>query len=196
MEDRKINEQESIQIISQMIKNTQERFEKNSGIPFVIWGYGTIVTALVVWYMVTSTLNYHWHWLWFMLPVISGIPYFIYNQKKTHYVHVRTYVDRIINYIWIVMGISSFFVSLLAMFRPIPILFIIILLMGMATTLTGLVCRYKPIVFCGILGIILSFLTFLFKGTDQILFFAGVFLVMMVIPGHILNAAANKHNRS
>jgi hypothetical protein len=100
---------------------------------------------------------------------------------------VKTYLDKIIGYIWLSFGIAGFVVSLLAMFfYPLPILFIIILLMGTGTLITGLIVRFKPVIFSGFAGILLSTLCLFAKGTDAILAFAAVFLVMMVIPGHIL----------
>ena len=47
---------------------------------------------------------------------------------------VRTYVDRIIGYVWTVFGLSAFLLSCVAVFWwDIPILFTILLLMGMGT---------------------------------------------------------------
>ena len=45
MEDRKITEQESLELISQMIQNTRRNLDAGSGNIFLLWGYiGTIAT--------------------------------------------------------------------------------------------------------------------------------------------------------
>ena len=68
MENKKLNEKESLELISQMIQNTRTRVEKDGGTPFLIWGYGTVIISLLVWYMVASTGKYEWQYLWFLLP--------------------------------------------------------------------------------------------------------------------------------
>lgn len=41
MEERKLNEKESLELIAQMIQNTKNRLETNCGMPFLFWGYTT-----------------------------------------------------------------------------------------------------------------------------------------------------------
>ena len=68
MEERKLNEKESLELIAQMIQNTKNRMETNCGMPFLLWGYTTVFTSLLVWLLVTYTQNNNWQYLWFMLP--------------------------------------------------------------------------------------------------------------------------------
>ena len=44
MEERKLNEKESLELIAQMIQNTKNRMETNCGMPFLLWGYTTVFT--------------------------------------------------------------------------------------------------------------------------------------------------------
>ena len=46
MEERKLNEKESLELIAQMIQNTKNRMETNCGMPFLLWGYTTVFTSL------------------------------------------------------------------------------------------------------------------------------------------------------
>ena len=43
MDNKKLNEQESLELITQMIQNTKFKMVKNTGTPFLIWGYMTVV---------------------------------------------------------------------------------------------------------------------------------------------------------
>ena len=52
MEERKLNEKESLELIAQMIQNTKNRLETNCGMPFLFWGYNTIFVSLLVWFLV------------------------------------------------------------------------------------------------------------------------------------------------
>jgi hypothetical protein len=174
-----------------MIQNTQQKLAKGKGIPFLVWGYTTIVVSLLVWYFLSTTGDYRIHYLWFLIPVIAGPTMFFLIRKND--TGVKTYIDRVIGYIWMVIGTAGFMMSITAMFFwDLPILFIIILLMSSGTAITGLVIRFTPIAVSGFAGIVLSFACLLTKGMDQILVFAAVFLVMMVIPGHILYAKGRR----
>ena len=47
MEDKQLNAAESIALISRMIDNTRNRMLRNSGRPFLVWGYVTVFTTWV-----------------------------------------------------------------------------------------------------------------------------------------------------
>lgn len=188
MEERRMNEKESLELISQMIRNTQQRFERVNAAPFLAFGYATVLIALVVWYLIGITDNYQWNFLWMLIPVVGGVglKLFFPKQKKL----VKTFVDKAITYVWNVIGAVMFFVGILTIFVNIPIMFNIILLMGIAMTLTGLLSKLKIILYAGVLGMLSSglFMFNVVQGVNVILLCAAVFFVLMVIPGHVLYA--------
>lgn len=193
MEDKVLTEKESLDLISQMIRNTRSRLEDNSGIPFLIWGYTTVIVAVIVWSLVTTSGNYLWHWLWFAIPVFGGTLWLLHNKKQlNNRSRVITFVDRAISHVWMVFGIASFMISIISFLTYIPILFIILLTMGMATAITGLIIRFKPIIFSGFIGILFSPLCVIVRDTSSILIFAAIFVLMMVIPGHMLDYTAKR----
>lgn len=63
MEERKLNEKESLELIAQMIQNTKNRLETNCGMPFLFWGYTTLFVSLLIWFLVVTTRNYYWQYL-------------------------------------------------------------------------------------------------------------------------------------
>ena len=48
MEDRKLNEKESLELITQMIRNTRRNLDAGSGNMFLLWGYVCVLLTLVV----------------------------------------------------------------------------------------------------------------------------------------------------
>lgn len=193
MEDKQLNERESLELISKMIRNTQQKLEKENGISFLIWGYTTVIVALSVWYMLTTTGNHHWNYLWFLIPVI-GFPAMIWTIRKQEK-GIKTYIDKIISYVWIVVGISAFIPSLAATFmHGFPILFLVIVLISIGTAITGLIIKFAPLTVAGFIGLFLSILCLILGNTpDSILVFAALFLIIQVIPGHILNYKSRKN---
>lgn len=192
MENKQLSPEQSFALIQQMIGQTRRRLERNAGAPFLLFGYTTVITSLAVWFAVTQTNNPWWQILWFGIIAV-GIVYWIVIYRKERKKEASTYMDRVVGYIWITGGIIATLQSVIAMFLwAIPILYIIILIMGMQTALTGLVIRFRLITVAGFAAIALSPLFLAVKGIDACLIFAAIFLVMMVIPGHILNYKSNR----
>lgn len=185
MEEKKLNEKESLELISQMIQNTRTQMMKHAGLPFLLWGYSTVAMSFLIWYLLRETGDYHWYCLWFLLPVLP-LSVTIWHTKKQKKM-VKTYIDRIIGYVWAVFGISGFLLSCASFGMRFPILFVILLLMGMGTTLTGLIIRMNLIAVAGGIGILSAFGSLLVQGTEQTLFFGLAFIPMMILPGHYLN---------
>lgn len=196
MEDRKLEAAESLELIGRMIENTRSRIVRNSGRPLLAWGYATVLTTLVVWGAVVGFQDPRWNFLWLLLPVLGWLLMWLTRGKRTEG-EARTFVDRVIGNVWFVMGLTAMFVSLLTLFTPIrlPILFIILLIMGMGTTVTGLIIRFMPAVAGGAAAIVLAPLTMLVGNMWQPLLFIVGFVVMMIVPGHILNHTSNHPQR-
>ncbi len=193
MEERPLNEKESLELITRMIKNTQQKLEKENGIPFLVWGYTSILVSILVWYQLNNTQDYRWNYLWLLIPLI-GFPVMLLLQKKNEK-GLRTYLDKIISYVWTGFGAAGFAVSMGAMFYwKLPILFIVIVLMATGTAITGMIIQFRPLIISGFLSILLSFGCLIVENTHSILIFALVFLLMMVIPGHILNIKNRKRH--
>lgn len=191
MEDKQLNEKESLELIAQMIQNTKQRMAKNAGAPFLIWGYTTIIISLLVWFLLKETGNFNWQWLWFLLPTVA-LPLTLWTARKQEKL-VTTYMDRVVGYVWAVFGIGAFFVSWVSIFFwSMSVLFVILLMMGMGTALTGLIIKMKTVTVCGTLGALASVGCIYVHGLNQILVFAAAFVFMMVIPGHYMNGIAKR----
>ncbi len=191
MDNRNLNEKESLELIAQMIQNTRYRKVKNAGVPFLIWGYMTIIVSLLVWFVLKETGDYSWQCLWFLLPAIAYPLTVRFSLRRQNV--VKTYIDRMVGYVWMVFGLAGFLIScVFIFFRSLPILFIVLLMMGMGTALTGLIIKMRVVTVCGSLGALASVGCLYVDGFDRILVFASAFVFMMVVPGHYLNSITKR----
>ena len=55
MEDKRISEKESLELIARMIQETQDNTARYAAYPLLIWGYTTVAISLVVWYFYLQT---------------------------------------------------------------------------------------------------------------------------------------------
>ncbi|MEA4995099.1 MAG: hypothetical protein VB079_01265, partial [Petrimonas sp.] len=82
-----------------------------------------------------------------------------------------------------------------AVIHNFPVLFLVVLLISAGTAMTGLVIKFKPLVISGFGGMLLSILCLILRESlDSILVFAALFLLVQVIPGHILNYKNRKNH--
>lgn len=190
--DRPLNAAENIALVGRMIDNTRSRMVRNAGRPFLIWGYATVVTTLAVWAAYALFPGRNWYYLWLLLPVF-GTALSLLTMPKADGGRVYTFIDRLIGQVWLVMGLTAWFVSLLSVFgdMPVPILFVILLMMGMGTAITGLVIRFVPAAVGGAAAIILAPVSLAATGYWVPALFIAGFVAMMIVPGHILNYKSN-----
>ncbi|MDR1161686.1 MAG: hypothetical protein LBK45_05050 [Tannerellaceae bacterium] len=190
MEDRKMNEKESLELIAQMIRNTRNKLAVGSGRPFLLFGYASVAFALVIWFLLRTTDAWQWNSLWFALPLILWpIVIRIYRNMMDK----TTYIDRIIKYIWILTGFTILIVcGFTLIFVRMESLFFSALLLGMSTALTGLAVRIPSVAIAGIAGMLISPAALWLQDENRLLLLAALFVLVFVVPGHILNYKSSK----
>lgn len=193
MNDRIPTAAESLELIARMIGETRRQVEQSSHRPFLVWGYTTIAVTLAVWCGYTATHSNGIFWLWFAIPVVGWLIMWLTGSCRQQQGYVRTPIDRVLSHIWTVLAVAGLVVTIASFLRPIPVLFIIVLLMGSGSTISGLILRLQAITIAGCAGIVLSLLFLIVQGIDQCFVFAAIFLVMMVLPGHIMQYQHHKN---
>lgn len=191
MEEKGLTGKESLELITRMIQETQNNVARYAAYPLLIWGYLTVVISIVVWTVIFKYQYLAIQYLWWLLPLVA-FPLTIYFSRKGGKRGIVTYMDRITSQIWCLYGGVGFLLSIFAFIRPVDIYFLIPLLMGMGVALSGCVIKYRPMVAAGCVGIALSFLLLFICDVDRLLIFAAIFVVMMIIPGHLLNRKMKK----
>lgn len=206
VQDR-LNEQRSLEIISQMIADTKSHIDNNSGKYFLLWGYTTVIITLFEYVVMTQHLPLPLTWVWFALPIVGGIGTFLLNQraKRAGDTQPKSYLDRSVSAVWVTFGVSYLFIYIAALVYHTNIFFLTAIMMGMGTVISGAICRHKILTISGISGMCLSLLFpvrhVIFENmtaegvqvslNEYVIFsdyiiFALIFTIMMVIPGHVL----------
>ena len=85
MEERKITEFESIEIITSMISRTKDRLVKGSGNILLMWGYLIVAVTALIWVLLVTTHNAAYNWFWFLIWIIGGIATPIMAKKQRVY---------------------------------------------------------------------------------------------------------------
>lgn len=213
--EQPIDEHRSLEIITRMIADTSAKIDSNSGRYFLLWGYTTVVVSLFEYVAQVSGWSMPLClWAWWLIPLVGGIGTIILTRSERHGKKLpKSYLDRSVSIVWTVFGLSFGFALIAALVYGTNLLFLTAMLMGMGTVITGKICRHKVLTVAGKAALILSLLFPAnhllvtqcsesiieagFISIDALLYaeiviFAAIFMVMMVIPGHILTNRAKK----
>ena len=198
MEEKRMNEAESLELITSMINDSRARMTKNLGTPFLIWGYTTVAVSICQAVIVACVEEFYpYLWGWFAIPVVGWLLMLLFNkQEKT----VTNYIDRCINALWCTIGVAAFILPFMGGF----VFPSVIMLIGVGTATTAAVVKDRIVkrigytaIFSSLLfpfvRLLLSRLFTLeqFAGRERYLveciIFAGIMFLLLVVSGHILN---------
>ena len=203
MEEKKFTEKESLELISHMIQATRKNLVKDQGNYFIIYGYTAAILSIIIYTLLCMTHTPWWWAGWFLmfLPVII-----LSFKEKRNTPTVITYTDSMVNKVWQVMGASfsltmlvilalSFIVGKCDFMLMLPLC---LLYASIGTAITGLVIRekclsYTP--FAGFVFAIYMLMNYTINNSIDIrwnLYFGLSFIIMMIIPGHVLNNKSEK----
>lgn len=202
MEEKKLTGEESLELIARMIQSTKRNMEVGRGNRFLIYGYTAVGLSVAIYLLVRFTGSYAWNMAWFLMFIPAVITGIVGRRKRTAAV---TYTDKILNGIWqLVLGlfiltVIAIAVISLALFGGIAfsLMFPLSLLyVGIGTAVTGIIVREPYLVYMPAVGFVIAIymvLSYTFGSGPQMvwnLWFGLSFLIMMVVPGHILNHKA------
>ena len=211
MEDKKLTEKESMELIAAMISNTKRHLTLGAGNMLLFWGYLSVSVAVVA--SILSYLNgvagiripVSANLVWWLIPLM-GIPCtLVRNKKNTGRRKVLTYTDKLTvslwNYVlWLAMATillgAIFFISGLSVWYV--MLIFTYFVVGMAVSVQGMIIKEKSMIWGGAFSVLCGgfIVVGMITGTHWLGGFNGLlfiisFIVMMIIPGHILNRKAS-----
>ena len=200
MEDKKLNEQESLSLIAQMIQNSKKGLVVGSGNSFLFWGYLTLTVSIAIFVLLYFTGSQSWFWLGSVIPAIGCL--YIWWMSRRDGKRTMSYVDKVISNVWQIVGGTCAIIALLALNygNNIAILPLLLLVLSVGAGITGSVIQEKSFYNCAAFGIAIS-LGMLFNintivegPLPQVFAFALAIVVVMIIPGHIVNHKAKRNN--
>lgn len=198
MEEKKITEEESLELISRMIRSTKQNMKMGQGNQMLYFGYFTAFLSFAIYGLIYFTEDGRWSFLWFLMFAFWGILSFAQRNKKPE---VVTYMDKAVSQVWKVIG-AMFILTTVMVIALLVVLgtgsFILLmplslLYVGLGVSITGIIVRepwmiYSPLFSYGVCFYMLQMLIIGHHATlTWILLFGISFLISEVLPGHIIN---------
>lgn len=206
MEDKKLTEKESIELISSMISRTKERYIGDGNI-LLMWGYVVAAVTVLVWALLIATHNPVWNWLWFLIWIVGGTITPAMMRKKRAKYGVTSYSDKLTAQIWSVVGFSAIAFTFCCLgfmlFRGVDswrmMWAFALIIVPFAEIAQGIVLKEASLVAGGAIGLLAGIFTGCCVAGGIVLYanwylplFLAAFICMMIIPGHIINIKAKR----
>ena len=200
MEEKKLTEKESLELIASMIARTKTRYLGSR--KMLMWGYLVVITAISVWVLVASTHNLVWNWLWFAIPLIGFPTTSMMAHSQQRHRGATSYSDKVTSRLWTIFGISEIVLIIMCLGFYLlgktdcsaAILIYSILMTSGAEIAQGLIVRENSLIFGGIIGLLVGMITVCCIVGDIPLnvnwympLFILAWIATMIIPGHILS---------
>ena len=206
MEDKKLTEKESLEVITSMIARTKARY-LGSGNILLMWGYLAVFSSILVWILLAATQQNVWNWLWFAIPVIGMPLTSIMARREKRTDGAVTYSDKITSHLWSIFGVSEIVLTFICLgFSLIggikcwtAMIVYTVIAAPFAEIAQGLIVKEKSLTWGGIVGLAIG-MVLVCCVTGKIPLLANWFMplfilfwvVMMIVPGHIINHNAKK----
>ncbi len=206
MEDRKLTEKESLEVITSMIAQTKQRYIGDGNI-MLMWGYLTVAVAALIWTLLVVTHNSSWNWLWYLIWIIGGIATPIMAKKEQRKRGVKNYSDTLSSRIWSTVGFSAIASTAICLVMLLAkgidawssMFAIALIIVPFGEIAQGIVIKENSLVAGGAVGLCIGLFTMACIAGHVELYatwfmpmFITAFIAMMIIPGHILNHKAKK----
>ena len=200
MEENKFTGHDSLELIAQMIQQSKKNMKVGNGNILLYYGYMALMLSVVVYLLLCWTDNPVWSALWFLMFMPS---IWIGLQKKGSKARIITHMDKAIGNTWNILGWLFFLTvigitvfvyftgnSCFALMLPLSLLYA-----GIGVAIMGVITEFKLMVYTPLVAfaVAIYMLALMVTGTVVVvaywwnLLFSLSSLIMMIIPGHVLN---------
>ena len=220
--ETQFTEKESLELIGRMIGSARNNLQKGSGNIFLLWGYlvaGISLLTFILLLALPPEIRYDAYLAWAFMAVGGPVHYKLVRKMDQQQL-VKTYIDRIMDFVWIAFSISIVTViagmliqSALAhpafteaepgheYLRWFPWAFItpvMLCLYGFALFVSGKAYQFKPLVTGGIICWGSSLLLLAACHHPHLLLIQPLVLFLcavagFVVPGHLLKKKEHSH---
>lgn len=208
MEERNLTEKESLALIAGMIQKTKKRTGLDHGKPLLLWGYTAVCTSVLVYAALMLTHSHKSMLLWLLIPLVGWpLNYRFARREMETNGEAKSYTDIITDRLWMAVMFSELIAAAIcsgfACFghHCVWILMFIysLIAVGSASTAQGIIIRENSLIAGGLIGVAGGLFITACKIADIPLnaswampLFVVCFVMMTVIPGHIINSKAKR----
>ncbi|HEY0055750.1 MAG TPA: hypothetical protein VGB63_10370 [Pedobacter sp.] len=183
-----LNPKESLRLISETLRCTQENFAENS-FGFKLWGWLIAIASFTTYFLLSQSLI-EFPYLPFPVMAITGVFISIWHyRKKRSEDATQTYLNYYLNQMWLVLGVSFFITVFVSVQNNIQPFSYTLIIAGIGTMISGLVMKFRPMQ-AGGLAFLAAVIISVFVSDDIRPLVHGIAIVLgYLVPGYLLAAS-------
>lgn len=201
MSDQQLSEQESLDIIRQMIDKAKNQFSENGHL-YLLWGW-VIFVCCIGQYILINYFHSDKNGLIWLLTWVALAYQTYYLRKSGKHRKVKTYTDEVVGYVWIAFIASFLLCSFSLAFitnGDLPLYSklmgpVFLALYGVPTFLSGIILRFSPLKWGGLVCWTLSLIACFTPYQFQLLLLALAVVIAWIIPGYLLRGHFKSKNQ-
>ena len=184
-----MTEQESLQVIQQMIQSAKQEFHDKS-FYYLLWGWLVFIASIGQFVLMTAGFA-HPEIVWLLMPV-GGVITSIYGRNENKKKKVKTYFDEFNKHALVSFLVSLFMVLGFQQKLQINCYPMVVMVYGCWLYISGGALRFKPLMIGGVINWLLAAASFLVDFKIQLLLLAAAVLLGYIIPGYMLKSRYQK----
>jgi hypothetical protein len=185
--EKQFNEQESLQLISEMIQTAKAQLGRGSFF-YLLWGWLVLAGALIHFGLLYTKFAYPYiAWPVIMVAGLAGT--FVGMRKSKKEAKAKSHMATSIGYLWGGFSVTLFIILFSATKGTISWAgsnILIIALYGLCIFVSGGIIRFKPLITGGILSWIIAVASLFIAPPYTLLSIALSIAVSYLIPGYLL----------
>lgn len=189
-ENKNLSPQESLDIISNMIRQSQGNVS-DSSFYFLLWGWTIAISNFGMYYFLKFTTYQYPYAIW-LLCIPASILTMTYGGKQDRTKQVITHLDKISMWLWIGMSITILPAWLLGSKINWLVNAVILMPVGLATFVSGIIIRFRPLLVGGIIFWVAGTACYIVSPVDQYLVGGVAMLLGYLVPGYMLKSVNKK----
>src|SRR4051812_6512110 len=190
MENQELKPEESLQLIELMIRSAQSNVE-DSSFYYLIWGWLVFIAATLQY--VLMQMQYENSFIgWAVFMPLGAVITILYSRKHKSKQGVKTYIDKLMNYVLLAYLISLFIVLFFMSKLQLSTYPMVMMVYGIWLFISGGALKFRPLIFGAIINWILTVVAFFSPFETQLLLLAVAVLLGYIIPGHMLQSKFRK----
>lgn len=182
MKNHSASTTENAQRIENILRKTRGQLGVPEGYFYLIWGYATLLTSIIITLVTIRTPCPHIGILWTLIPTIGLIGSLILIRCQRGQKNLFGPARRNIAWAWMIIGPS---IGLVTLYAPDP-LSMQLLLVGIGIAVNGITLQWNLLKITGIAIIGLSATLLLIPHPARTIAFGLFTAIGMGIPGHLL----------
>lgn len=199
MEEKNLTEKESLELISQMIKETKHRLYVEDGNALILSGVWIVFVAALTTAAVLITSNPNAQVLWVLVALV--VPFVRAIRRKKNEVNGKvSYVDKMVRQLWLINSYSVIAATMIAIVTSwVVLLLYSFVIVGFCAAAQGVVVREKSLVVGGFISVVLGGIVAGMALCGLPLYLEYVlpmmivsYVAMMIVPGYIIRKKALK----